>query len=63
MIAFYTLILIKHSDLKTGFAFIFMPNLEEAEAALDKFNGYEMEENNRRPLKVDWAKGDGSVKK
>jgi arginine/serine-rich splicing factor 4/5/6 len=50
-------------DLKMGFAFIFMPNLEEAEAAKEKFNNYEMEENNRRPLKVDWAKGDGSVKK
>ena len=40
-----------------------MPNLEEAEAALEKFNKYEMEENNKRPLKVEWAKGDGSVKK
>jgi RNA recognition motif-containing protein len=56
------ILLIQLADLKAGFAFIFMPNQEEAEAALDAYNNYEWSENNRRPLKVEWAKGDGVVK-
>lgn len=40
-----------------------MPNQSEAEAALKKYNNYEWSENDDRPLKVEWAKGDGSVKR
>lgn len=50
-------------ELKTGFAFVFMPNKEEAEDALREYNDYDWDANNRRLMKVEWAKGNGSVKK
>lgn len=49
--------------MKTGFAFVFMPKQSEAEAALKKYNNYEWSENDDRPLKVEWAKGNGEVKR
>jgi len=50
-------------DLKNGFAFVYMKNQSEAEAAADKYQNYEWSLNPNRPLKVEWAKGDGRVKK
>lgn len=54
---------VKKIDLKTGFAFVFMETKEDAEEALREYNNYEWEPNHRRVMKVEWAKGDGSVKK
>lgn len=44
-------------DLKAGFAFVFLENADEAVRALD---GKELA---RRPLKVEFARGDGSIKR
>lgn len=42
---------------------MFMPDKDEAEAALNEYNNYEWSANNRRPMKVEFAKGDGSIKR
>ncbi len=40
-----------------------MDNKDEAEEARKEFDGYKWKENDSKRLKVEWAKGDGLVKR
>lgn len=50
-------------DLKRGFAFVFMQNEQQGEAAIRGLDGRALDETRRRPLKVEWARGDGAIKR
>lgn len=50
-------------DLKRGFAFVFMQQEQHGEAAIRGLDGKALDETRRRPLKVEWARGDGAIKR
>lgn len=50
-------------DMKHGFAFVFMANDREGQMAIDALDGLEFGHRTVRRLKVEWARGDGAVKR
>ncbi|KAK1866217.1 hypothetical protein I4F81_008737 [Pyropia yezoensis] len=50
-------------DMKHGFAFVFMASDREGQAAIDALDGLEFGNRTVRRLKVEWARGDGAVKR
>eukprot|EP00891_Asterochloris_glomerata_P006920 jgi/Astpho2/6920/Aster-01787 len=53
---------IERLDMKTGFAFVFMKDRRDGDDAIRALDGQEFGVRRRR-LRVEWAKGDGEVKK
>lgn len=49
-------------DMKTGFAFVFMKDSRDGDDAIRKLDGTEFGRR-RRPLRVEWAKGNGETKR
>mmetsp|Transcript_6127 Transcript_6127/g.25911 ORF Transcript_6127/g.25911 Transcript_6127/m.25911 type:complete len:210 (-) Transcript_6127:2153-2782(-) len=53
---------VKKVDMKVGFAFVFMGSKDDGDDLIKEFDGTTFGSRQRR-LRVEWAKGDGRVKK
>jgi len=50
---------VNKTDMKQGFAFVFMERKADAEDAIEALDGLEWGIRRKRRLKVEWARGDG----
>lgn len=53
---------IERVDMKSGYAFVFMRDSRDGDDAIHKLDGMEFGRR-RRPLRVEWAKGNGETKR
>ncbi|KAL0048908.1 hypothetical protein WJX82_002079 [Trebouxia sp. C0006] len=53
---------IERVDMKSGYAFVFMRDSRDGDDAIRKLDGMEFGRR-RRPLRVEWAKGNGETKR